>query len=60
MQIMKKESREEVVLSLENMLNYIELSLDPDSIYVILNKLAQVSTKDYNSEGTALMVIRTL
>ena len=40
MQIMKKESRKEVVLSLENMLNYIELGLDPDSIYVILNKLA--------------------
>ena len=29
-------------------------------IYVILNKLAKLSTKDYNAEGTASMVIKTL
>ena len=29
-------------------------------IYVILNKLAKLSTQDYNSEGTASMVIKTL
>ena len=29
-------------------------------IYVILNKLAKLSTKDYNSEGTGSMVIKTL
>ena len=29
-------------------------------IYVILNTLAQLSTKDYNAEGTASMVIKTL
>ena len=29
-------------------------------IYVIINKLAQSSTKDYNAEGTASMAIKTL
>ena len=29
-------------------------------IYVILNKLAKLSTQDYNSEGTASMMIKTL
>ena len=29
-------------------------------IYVILNKLAKLSTKDYNAEGTTSMVIKTL
>ena len=29
-------------------------------IYVILNKLQKLTTEDYNSEGTASMVIKTL
>ena len=29
-------------------------------LYVILNKLQKLSTKDYNAEGTAKMVIETL
>ena len=30
------------------------------AIYVVSNKLAQLSTKDYNAEGTASMGIKTL
>ena len=29
-------------------------------IYILLNNLAKLTTKDYNLEGTASMVIRTL
>jgi DNA-binding MarR family transcriptional regulator len=29
-------------------------------IYVILNKLQKLSTEDYDSQGTAIMVIKTL